>query len=49
MLKDDKRKVVVKEAENMGQQLYLSKLGADYSVEMRRSVKAALKEWLKKD
>jgi len=49
MLKDDKRKIVVKEAENMGQQLYLGKLGAEYSVEMRRSVKAALKEWLKKD
>lgn len=49
MLKDEKRKVVVKEAENMGQQFYLGKLGADYSIEMRRSVKAALKEWLKKD
>jgi len=49
MLKDDKRKIIVKEAENMGQQLYLGKLGADYSVEMRRSVKAALNEWLKKD
>ena len=49
MLKNDKRKIVVKEAENMGQQLYLGKLGADYSVEMRRSVKVAIKEWLKKD
>jgi len=49
MLKDDTRKMVVKEAENMGQQLYLGKLGADYSVEMRRSVKAALNEWLKED
>ena len=49
MLKNDKRKIVAKEAENMGQQLYIGKLGADYSVEMRRSVKAALKEWLKKD
>ncbi len=49
MLKDEKRKIVAKEAENMGQQLYLGKLGADYSVEMRRSVKVALKEWLKKD
>ncbi len=49
MLKDDTRRIVVKEAENMGQQLYLSKLGADYSVEMRRSVKVALNEWLKKD
>ena len=49
MLKSDKRKIVAKEAENMGQQLYIGKLGAEYSVEMRRSVKAALKEWLKKD
>ncbi len=49
MLKGEERKIVVKEAENMGQQFYLGKLGADYSVEMRRSVKAALKEWLKKD
>lgn len=49
MLKDDTRRIVVKEAENMGQQLYLGKLGADYSVEMRRSVKTALNEWLKED
>ncbi|MBY9016657.1 MAG: nitroreductase family protein [Candidatus Lokiarchaeota archaeon] len=49
MLRNDKRRIVDKEAENMGQQLYLGKLGADYSVEMRRSVKVALKEWLKKD
>ena len=49
MLKNDTRRIVVKEAENMGQQLYLGKLGAEYSVEMRRSVKVALKEWLKED
>jgi len=49
MLKDDTRTINVKEAQNMGQQFYLGKIGADFSVEMRRSVKAALKEWLKKD
>ena len=49
MLKNDKRKIVVKEAENMGQQLYIGKIGAEYSIEMRRSVKAALKVWLKKE
>jgi len=49
MLKNDTRRIVIKEAKNMGQQLYLGKLGADYSVEMRRSVKAALNEWLKED
>ncbi|NVM16683.1 MAG: nitroreductase family protein [Candidatus Lokiarchaeota archaeon] len=49
MLKNDPRKIVVKEAENMGQQLYLGKLGAEFTAEMRRSVKVALKEWLKED
>ena len=49
MLKDERRPMMVKEAQNMGQQLYLGKIGADFSIEMRRSVKAALKEWLKKD
>ena len=49
MLKGDPRKITVKEAENMGQQMYLGKLGMDFTVEMRRSVKEALKEWLKKD
>ena len=49
MLKNDPRKIVVKEAENLGQQFYLGKLGAEFTVEMRRSVKAALNEWLKKD
>jgi len=49
MLKNDPRKIEVKEAENMGQQFYLGKLGAGFTMEMRRSVKAALKEWLKKD
>jgi len=49
MMKDDPRKITVKEAENMGQQMYLGKLGMDFTVEMRRSVKVALKEWLKKD
>ena len=49
MLKDDTRTINVKEAQNMGQQFYLGKMGANFSVEMRRSVKAALKEWLIKD
>jgi nitroreductase len=49
MLKSDSRKITVKEAENLGQQFYLGKLGAEFTVEMRRSVKVALKEWLKKD
>lgn len=49
MLENDPRKIVVKEAENMGQQLYFGKLGAEFTVEMRRSVKVALKEWLRED
>ncbi|MBY8987235.1 MAG: nitroreductase family protein [Candidatus Lokiarchaeota archaeon] len=49
MLKNDPRRIIVKEAENMGQQMYFGKLGAEFTVEMRRSVKAALNEWLKKD
>ncbi len=49
MLKDEERPMIVKEAQNMGQQFYLGKIGADFSIEMRRSVKAALKEWLKKN
>ena len=49
MLKNDPRKIVVKEAENLGQQFYLGKLGAEFTIEMRRSVKVALKEWLKED
>ena len=49
MLKNDPRRIVVKEAQNMGQQLYLGKIGADFSVEMRRSVKAALKKWLENE
>jgi len=34
-------------AENIGQHFYLRKTGADFSGEMRRSVKVALNEWLK--
>jgi nitroreductase len=32
-------------AENMGQQMYLRKFSADFSVEMSRSARAILKEW----
>ena len=40
------RKIVEKNAKNIGQEVYLRKTGADFSKEMRRSVKAAIKEWL---
>lgn len=49
MLKNDRRGIRIKDAQNMGQYLYFSKLGADYSLEMRRSVKVAIKEWIKKE
>jgi len=49
MLKNDRRGMHIKDAQNMGQNLYLTKLGADYSLEMRRSVKVAIKEWIKKE
>ena len=45
MFLDNKRKINMKHATNLGQEIYLAKLGADFSLEMRRSVKAALKEW----
>ncbi|MHA1915148.1 MAG: nitroreductase family protein [Promethearchaeota archaeon] len=45
MFLNNKRKINMKHAKNLGQEIYLAKLGADFSIEMRRSVKAALKEW----
>lgn len=35
----------LKEADNIGQFIYLRKTGAPFSAEMRRSVKVALKDW----
>jgi FMN reductase (NADPH) len=35
-----------KDAANIGQLLYLRKTGADFSAEMRRSVKVAIKDWI---
>ncbi len=46
MFQHDNRKIVEKRAKNLGQDVYLRKTGADFSIEMRRSVKAALKVWL---
>lgn len=37
----------VENAENIGQHFYLRKTGSDFFREMRRSVKAAMTEWLK--
>ncbi len=46
MFKNVDRKIVEKNAKNLGQDVYLRKSGADFSKEMRRSVKTALKVWL---
>ncbi|MHA1289150.1 MAG: nitroreductase family protein [Candidatus Thorarchaeota archaeon] len=40
------RKDLFKDAPNIGQLLYLRKTGADFSAEMRRSVKVALRDWI---
>ncbi|MFX0009101.1 MAG: nitroreductase family protein [Candidatus Hermodarchaeota archaeon] len=47
MFKNDPRTIVTKEVENLGQEFYFGKLGSDFTIEMRRSVKVALKEWLR--
>jgi len=39
------QKDLFKNASNIGQLLFLRKTGADFSAEMRRSVKVALKDW----
>ena len=49
MLKNDMRNSRIKEGENLAHITYFQKLAAEYSIEMRRSVKSALKEWLKND
>ncbi|MFX0031865.1 MAG: nitroreductase family protein [Promethearchaeota archaeon] len=38
----------IKYAKNLGQKFYFAKLAADYSKEMRRSVKVAIKDWILK-
>ena len=49
MFKNDPRNAQLKEGENLAQIAYFKKLAADYSIEMRRSVKAALKGWTGKE
>jgi FMN reductase (NADPH) len=49
MFQGVERKRAIEYAENLGQQIYFEKLGADFSKEMRRSVKAALTVWLNYD
>jgi len=49
MHKNNPKKSQLKDGETLAQLAYFKKLAADYSIEMRRSVKAALKEWIGKD
>jgi hypothetical protein len=47
MYKDKELKRYIDNATNFGQHMYLRKFSADFSVEMSRSVKKAIKEWCK--
>jgi nitroreductase len=49
MFEGVERKRIIDFAENFGQQIYFEKLGANFSKEMRRSVKVAIKNWITDD
>jgi len=41
-----KRSYDIKKAENIGQKVYFAKMAADYTKEMRRSVRVAIRDWI---
>jgi len=45
MFQNVERSFNVKQAKNLGQKFYFGKLAADFSKEMRRSVKVAIEDW----
>ncbi|MFW9783625.1 MAG: nitroreductase family protein [Candidatus Heimdallarchaeota archaeon] len=47
MFEGVERGYYIKYAKNIGQKFYFAKLAADYSKEMRRSVKIAINDWIK--
>jgi len=49
MFQNVERSFNVKQAKNLGQKFYFGKLAADFSKEMRRSVKVAIKDWISKN
>jgi len=49
MFKNFKKETLVKNAENLGQDYYLRKTGSAFSLEMSRSVKVAIRDWIKKE
>jgi len=49
MFKNVNRSDDIKHAKNLGQKFYFAKLAADFSKEMRRSVKVAINNWILKN
>ena len=49
MFKNYEKETLVNNAENLGQDYYLRKTGSAFSQEMSRSVKVALRDWIKKE
>jgi len=49
MFKAFAKDTLVKNAENLGQDYYLRKTGSEFSQEMSRSVKVAIRDWVKKE
>ena len=49
MFKNYEKETLVKNAENLGQDFYLRKTGSAFSQEMSRSVKVAIRDWIKKE
>ncbi|MFX1499820.1 MAG: nitroreductase family protein [Promethearchaeota archaeon] len=49
MFKNFEKNTLVEKAENLGQDYYLRKTGSAFSQEMSRSVKVAIRDWIKKD
>jgi nitroreductase len=49
MFQKFKKESYVEHAENLGQDYYLRKTGSDFAQEMSRSVKVALRDWIRKD
>lgn len=49
MFKNFEKETLVKNAENLGQDYYLRKTGSAFSQEMSRSVKVAIRDWIKKE
>ncbi|MFX0143286.1 MAG: nitroreductase family protein, partial [Candidatus Hodarchaeota archaeon] len=49
MFQDFEKETYVEHAENLGQDYYLRKTGSEFAKEMSRSVKTAIRDWIKKD